>query len=137
MSYRFIIIGAGSAGCVLAERLSTDPGNMVLLLEAGGWDRNPLIHIPAALLAVAPNPRLNWGYHTQPEAELNGRRLFWPRGKTVGGSSSINGMVYTRGNAGDYDRWAMLGAEGWAYADVLPWFRRTEAYEREIGRAHV
>jgi choline dehydrogenase len=130
MSYRFIIIGAGSAGCVLAERLSTDPGNMVLLLEAGGWDRNPLIHIPAALPAVAPNPRLNWGYHTQPEAELNGRRLFWPRGKTVGGSSSINGMVYTRGNAGDYDRWAMLGAEGWAYADVLPWFRQTEANER-------
>ncbi|GAB1361138.1 choline dehydrogenase [Rhodobacter sp.] len=136
MTYTYIIVGAGSAGCVLADRLSADPGNKVLLLEAGAWDRNPLIHIPAALPAVAPNPRLNWGYYTQPEAELDGRSLFWPRGKTVGGSSSINGMVYTRGNAGDYDRWPALGAEGWGYADVLPWFRKSEANVRGEGAFH-
>lgn len=136
MSYDYIIVGAGSAGCVLAERLSVDPAIKVLLLEAGGWDRNPLIHVPAALPAVAPNMKLNWGYHTEPEAELNNRRLFWPRGKVVGGSSSINGMVHTRGNAGDYDRWAALGATGWGYADVLPWFRHGETNARGEGSHH-
>lgn len=136
MTYQYIIVGAGSAGCVLAERLSADPSNRVLLLEAGSWDRNPLIHIPAALPAVAPNPKLNWGYHTEPEPHLNNRRLFWPRGKTVGGSSSINGMVYTRGNAGDYDRWAELGAEGWSYREVLPYFKRVEANERGTNPYH-
>lgn len=136
VSYQYIIVGAGSAGCVLAERLSADASNQVLLLEAGSWDRNPLIHIPAALPAVAPNPRLNWGYYTEPEPHLNGRRLFWPRGKTVGGSSSINGMVYTRGNPGDYDRWTELGAAGWSYRDVLPYFKRVEANERGANSFH-
>ncbi len=130
MTYQYVIVGAGSAGCVLADRLSENPDNRVLLLEAGNWDRNPLIHIPAALPAVAPAPKLNWGYHTEPEAQLGNRRLFWPRGKTVGGSSSINGMVYTRGNRGDYDRWADLGADGWSYDEVLPYFKRVEASER-------
>lgn len=144
MTYDYVIVGAGSAGCVLADRLSENPDNRVLLLEAGNWDRNPLIHIPAALPAVAPAPKLNWGYHTEPEARLGNRRLFWPRGKTVGGSSSINGMVYTRGNRGDYDRWAALGADGWSYDEVLPYFKRVEANERganvyhgATGRLHV
>lgn len=136
MSYRYIVVGAGSAGCVLAERLSADPDASVLLIEAGNWDRNPLIHIPAALPAVAPNPRVNWGYHTEPEAGLDNRRLFWPRGKTVGGSSSINGMVYTRGNAGDYERWAEMGADGWSYGEVLPYFKRVEANERGTNPFH-
>ncbi len=136
MVYQYVIVGAGSAGCVLADRLSEDPDNQVLLLEAGSWDRNPLIHIPAALPAVAPAPKLNWGYHTEPEARLGNRRLFWPRGKTVGGSSSINGMVYTRGNRGDYDRWAALGAEGWSYDEVLPYFKRVEASERGANSYH-
>ena len=136
MTYQYVIVGAGSAGCVLADRLSENPDNRVLLLEAGNWDRNPLIHIPAALPAVAPAPKLNWGYHTEPEAQLGNRRLFWPRGKTVGGSSSINGMVYTRGNRGDYDRWAALGAEGWSYDEVLPYFKRVEANERGANAYH-
>ncbi|WP_045835756.1 GMC family oxidoreductase [Hyphomicrobium sp. 99] len=136
MTYQYIIVGAGSAGCVLAERLSADPKNRVLLLEAGNWDRKPLIHIPAALPAVAPNLKLNWGYYTEPEPHLHNRSLFWPRGKTIGGSSSINGMVYTRGNAGDYDRWANLGAEGWSHREVLPYFKRVEANERGAGQHH-
>jgi choline dehydrogenase len=134
--YQYIIVGAGSAGCVLAERLSADPATRVLLLEAGSWDRNPLIHIPAALPAVAPNPKLNWGYYTEPEPHLDNRRLFWPRGKTVGGSSSINGMVYTRGNAGDYDRWEQIGADGWSYREVLPYFKRVENNERGTNPYH-
>lgn len=136
MRYQYIVVGGGSAGCVMANRLSEDPQHKVLLLEAGGWDKNPLIHIPAALPAVAPNMKHNWGYYTEPEAELNGRKLFWPRGKVMGGSSSINGMVYTRGNAGDYDRWADLGATGWGYQDVLPYFRRVEANERGANAYH-
>jgi choline dehydrogenase len=136
MTYQYIIVGAGSAGCVLADRLSANPDNRVLLLEAGNRDRNPLIHIPAALPAVAPAASLNWGYHTEPEPELGNRRLFWPRGKTLGGSSSINGMVYTRGNRGDYDRWAELGADGWSYDEVLPYFRRVETNERGADAYH-
>lgn len=134
--FQFIVVGAGSAGCVMAAGLSADPDVKVLLLEAGNWDRNPLVHIPAALPAVAPNEKINWGYYTEVEPELNNRNLFWPRGKVVGGSSSINGMVYTRGNKGDYDRWAELGADGWAYKDVLPYFRRSENNERGASEFH-
>ncbi|MGP9545544.1 GMC family oxidoreductase N-terminal domain-containing protein [Psychrobacter sp. AOP7-B1-25] len=131
MDYDYIIVGGGSAGCVLANRLSENPNIRVLLLEAGIWDTNPLIHIPAALPAVAPNKKINWGYYTEKERKLNKRSLFWPRGKVIGGSSSINGMVYTRGNAGDYDKWEELGAVGWSYKDVLPHFKKVEANERD------
>jgi len=136
MTYDYIIVGAGSAGCVLANRLSEDPNINVLLLEAGNWDKNPLIHIPAALPAVAPNEKINWGYYTEKESHLNNRELFWPRGKVVGGSSSINGMVYTRGNAGCYDKWEELGATGWSYKDVLPYFKKVEANERDDNIYH-
>ncbi|MBV1837868.1 GMC family oxidoreductase [Acetobacter estunensis] len=136
MTHTYIVVGAGSAGCVLAARLSEDPTISVLLLEAGPRDAHPLIHIPAALPAVAPRASLNWGYYTEPEAELNGRRLFWPRGKVLGGSSAINGMVYTRGNAGDYDAWEQLGATGWSYEDVLPYFRKSESNVRGASRYH-
>ncbi|MCL4146900.1 UNVERIFIED_CONTAM: hypothetical protein GTU68_016162, partial [Idotea baltica] len=120
----------------MAAGLSADPDVQVLLLEAGNWDRDPLVHVPAALPAVAPKEKLNWGYYTEPQAALNNRNLFWPRGKVVGGSSSINGMVYTRGNRGDYDRWAELGATGWSYDEVLPYFRRTENNERGASEFH-
>nr|WP_320136617.1 choline dehydrogenase [uncultured Amphritea sp.] len=136
MNYDYIIVGAGSAGCVLANRLSKDENINVLLLEAGSWDKNPLIHIPAALPAVAPNEKINWGYYTEKESNLNDRALFWPRGKVVGGSSSINGMVYTRGNAGDYDKWEELGATGWSYKDVLPYFKNVEANDRDDSVYH-
>lgn len=136
MIYDYIIVGAGSAGCVLANRLSEDPKINVLLLEAGDWDKNPLIHIPAALPAVAPNTKINWGYYTEEEPQLNNRALFWPRGKVIGGSSSINGMVYTRGNAGDYDKWEELGAVGWSYKDVLPYFKKVEANDRDDENYH-
>lgn len=136
MTYDYIIVGAGSAGCVLANRLSEDSSINVLLLEAGGWDKNPLIHIPAALPAVAPNKKINWGYYTEKESHLNNRPLFWPRGKVIGGSSSINGMVYTRGNESDYDRWEELGAVGWSYKDVLPYFKKVESNDRDDSVYH-
>lgn len=125
-TFDYIIIGAGSAGCVLANRLSADPGNRVLLLEAGSKDWNPMIHMPAGLSKLATLKSLNWGYHTQPEPELNNRRLYWPRGKVLGGSSSINAMCYCRGHRKDYDHWRDLGNAGWAYDDVLPYFLKSE-----------
>jgi choline dehydrogenase len=127
-AYDFIIVGAGSAGCVLADRLSADGTNRVLLLEAGGSDRSIFIQMPAALAYPMNTRRWNWGYHSEPEPHLNGRRLHCPRGLGLGGSSSINGLVYVRGNALDFERWRDEdGASGWGYADVLPYFKRAES----------
>ncbi|MFP6746378.1 MAG: choline dehydrogenase [Alphaproteobacteria bacterium] len=124
--FDFVIAGAGSAGCVLANRLSEDPGNTVLLLEFGGHDRGPLIQMPAALSIPMHLARYNWGFASEPEPYLNGRRMNCPRGKVLGGSSSINGMVHVRGHARDFDEWESLGAQGWAYKDCLPYFRKSE-----------
>jgi choline dehydrogenase len=125
----YIIIGGGSAGCVLAARLSADPKNMVVLLEAGGEDRNPLIHIPAGYIKTMVNPAMNWMFETEPEDSSGNRRIAIPRGKVLGGSSAINAMLYVRGQAADYDGWAQRGNTGWSYADVLPYFRKAEHCE--------
>ena len=128
--YDYIVVGAGSAGCVLANRISADPANRVLLLEAGGKDRNPWIHIPVGYFKTMHNPKTDWCYVTEPDPGLNGRSIKWPRGKVLGGSSSINGLLYLRGQAQDYDHWRQLGNEGWSFEDVLPYFKRSEDQER-------
>ena len=127
--YDYVIAGAGSAGCVLACRLSEDPQTRVLLLEAGGRDTDPLIHIPLGVGKMWKERRHDWGYNTEPEEQLNRRSIELPRGKVLGGSSSINAMLYVRGNRGDYDRWARAGASGWSFADVLPYFKRSESWQ--------
>ena len=126
VKFDYVIVGAGSAGCVLADRLSADGMSKVLLLEYGGSDRSIFIQMPSALSIPMNMPRYNWFYHTEPEPHLNGRRMHTPRGKVLGGSSSINGLVYIRGNALDFEGWKQQGANGWGYADVLPYFRRAE-----------
>ena len=128
--FDYIVIGAGSAGCVLANRLSADPACRVLLLEAGPPDSHPFIHMPAGLAKLVNRKGVNWDYDTAPEPRLDGRRLWWPRGKVLGGSSSINAMCYIRGVPGDYDDWAAAGATGWDWAAVLPWFVRSEGNTR-------
>ena len=134
--YDFVVVGAGSAGCVVANRLSTDPATRVLLLEAGGRDRNPWIHIPVGYFKTMHNPATDWCYATEPEPELDGRVLDWPRGKVLGGSSSINGLLYVRGQARDYDHWRQLGNSGWSFEDVLPCFKRAEDQERGADAWH-
>jgi len=125
-SYDYVIVGAGPAGCLLANRLSADPGVSVLLLEAGGQDNYAWIHIPVGYLFCIGNPRTDWCFKTEPQPGLDGRSLSYPRGKVLGGCSSINGMIYMRGQAADYDHWAALGNPGWAWKDVLPLFRKSE-----------
>jgi choline dehydrogenase len=127
-SVDYVIVGAGSAGCVLADRLSEDGRDQVLLLEYGGSDRSLWIQMPSALSIPLNMPKYDWGYYTESEPQLDGRRLHTPRGKVLGGSSSINGLVYVRGNSLDFERWVEEGAAGWGYADVLPYFRRAERY---------
>ncbi len=126
----FVIVGAGSAGCVLANRLSEDATHSVLVLEAGNWDRNPLFAIPLAARWLWFDKRYNWNYVSEPEPGLNGRRIMVPRGKVIGGSSSINGMIYSRGHPRDYDQWRQTGLTGWGFADVLPYFKRAETNDR-------
>jgi len=135
-SYDYIVVGAGSAGCAVAARLAEDPGARVLLLEAGGTDRSPWIHIPVGYFRTMFDRRLGWGYRTEPEPELKGRRILWPRGKVLGGSSSINGLIYIRGQPRDYDHWRQLGNVGWAWDDVLPFFKRAEDQPRGADDLH-
>src|ERR1700683_4264024 len=125
-SFDYVIVGAGSAGCVLANRLTADGHHRVLLLEYGGSDRSIFIQMPSALSIPMNMPRYNWFYHSEPDPGLGGRSLHTPRGKVLGGSSSINGLVYIRGNPWDLERCAAEGAQGWAYRDVLPYFKRAE-----------
>jgi choline dehydrogenase-like flavoprotein len=128
--FDYIIVGAGSAGCVLANRLSEDPSVSVCLLEAGPADSNPLIHAPFGFSLLSENKKINWRFETVPQEQMNGRRGYQPRGRVLGGSSSINAMVYARGTPADYDRWAEMGATGWSFKDVLPYFKRSEDQER-------
>ncbi len=135
-SFDYIVTGAGSAGCVVAARLSESGQHRVLLLEAGGKDSNFWIHVPMGFSQVYANPRVNWMYETEPEAQLAGRTLYQPRGKVLGGTSSINGMVYMRGNARDYDEWRQRGCTGWDWDSVLPYFKKSEHQERGGNEFH-
>ncbi len=134
--YDYIVVGAGSAGCVLAARLSEDPATRVLLLEAGPPDRSPWIHLPIGYGKTMWSRDVNWCFETEAEPQMNGRRIYWPRGKTLGGSSSINGLIYIRGQREDFDHWAALGNRGWGYDDVLPYFIRSEHNQRGASAHH-
>ncbi|QFT33376.1 choline dehydrogenase [Roseibium porphyridii] len=132
----YIVVGGGSAGCVLANRLSEDPSNRVILLEAGPRDWNPWIHVPVGYFKTMHNPSVDWCYRTEPDAGINQRTIDWPRGKVLGGSSSLNGLLYVRGQKEDYDRWRQMGNEGWGWDDVLPLFKRSENQERGADDYH-
>ena len=132
----YLIVGAGSAGCVLANRLSADPRHTVMLLEAGGSDRHPWLHIPVGYFKTMHDPRFDWRYRTETDENLAGRRIDWPRGKVLGGSSALNGLLYVRGQREDYDRWAALGNRGWGYAQVLPYFKKSEDQARGADAYH-
>lgn len=135
-SFDYVVVGAGSAGCVLANRLSADGRHTVLLLEAGPPDSYPWIHIPIGYAKTMFHPVLNWGFYTEPDPGMNGRRVYWPRGRTLGGSSAINGLISIRGQREDYDDWAAQGNPGWSFADLLPWFRRLEHNVRGESEYH-
>ena len=136
MEFDYIVVGAGSAGCVLANRLTESGAHSVLLLEAGGEDRNPWLHIPVGYAQLYMHPKYNWLYQTEPEAEMDGRTAVIPRGKVLGGSSAINGLIYVRGQRDDYDHWRSLGNSGWGYDDVLPYFRKSEDQQRGASEFH-
>ncbi|WP_201842241.1 GMC family oxidoreductase [Microvirga zambiensis] len=132
----YVIVGGGAAGSVLANRLSADPACEVLLIEAGGKDRHPFIHMPAGYFGLMKTGAVDWGYYTVPQAAMDNRSLFWPRGKVLGGSTSVNGMVYVRGHAQDFNGWAQLGNSGWSYDDCLPYFKRLENWEGGVDEFH-
>ncbi|OXY83815.1 choline dehydrogenase [Oceanimonas doudoroffii] len=134
--FDYIVVGAGSAGCVLANRLSEDPAIRVLLLEAGGRDWNPWIHVPVGYFKTMHNPATDWCYVTDPDQGIDGRQLQWPRGKVLGGSSSLNGLLYIRGQHQDYDDWAALGNDGWSFDEVLPYFKKSECQSRGENAYH-
>jgi len=129
MKADYVIIGAGSAGCVLANRLTEDPNVRVLLIEAGGRDWSPYIHVPAGFMKMLDHPTLTWSYHAEPDPGTNGRAILYPRGRVLGGSSSINGLIYIRGQPEDFDHWAQLGNRGWGWDDLLPYFKKAENWE--------
>ena len=131
MEFDFVIVGAGSAGCALANRLSADGKHTVALIEAGPADRNPWIHIPVGYFRTMGNPKSDWMYVTEADKGIAGRAISWPRGRVLGGSSSINGLLYVRGQPQDYDYWAQLGCTGWSWDNVLPLFKRSETWRGE------
>ena len=134
--FDYVIVGGGTAGCVLADRLSANGQYSVLVLEAGPPDRYPWIHVPIGYAKTMFHPVYNWRFETEPEPEMNGRKVYWPRGRTLGGSSSINGLVFIRGQAEDYDHWADIGNDGWSYKDVLPYFKKLEDNTRGESEYH-
>ncbi len=137
MQADYVIVGAGSAGCVLANRLTEDPNTRVILLEAGGKDTNPYIHIPAGYMKLLDHPKVTWGYKADKDSGLNGREIPYPRGKVLGGSSSINGMIYIRSQPEDYDHWAQMGNRGWDAASTFPYFRKAENWEGPADEVHA